>query len=94
MRSEVPRTTTSGILEIAVSTQTHIERLKSRVAELEKTLYGSRVEVHQVTAEIKELQRIIHQRDQQLARLENEKSAQMFQIHVGCISFQFLFNYV
>ena len=84
MRSEVSQTTTLGILEIAASTQTHIERLKSRVAELEKTLYGSRVEVHQVMAEMKQLQRTIHQRDQQVARLENEKRAQQFQ--VGCSS--------
>ena len=38
MRSELSQTTTSGILEMAASTQTHIERLKSRVAELEKRL--------------------------------------------------------
>ena len=82
MRSEVVQTTTSGILEIAASTQTHIERLKSRVAELEKRLYGSRAETHQVMAEMKQLQRTLHQRDEQLARLENEKRAQQFQ--VGC----------
>ena len=82
MRSEVSQTTTSGILEIAASTQTHIERLKSRVAELEKRLYGSRAEVHQVMAEMKQLQCTIHQRDQQLERLENEKRA--VQIQVGC----------
>ena len=81
MRSEASQTTTSGILEIAASTQTHIERLKSRVAELEKRLYGSRAEVHQVTAEMKQLQCTIHQRDQ-VARLENEKRALQFQ--VGC----------
>ena len=82
MRSELSQTTTSGILEMAASTQTHIERLKSRVAELEKRLYGSRAKVHQVMAEMKQLQHTIHQRDEQLARLENEKRAQQFQ--VGC----------
>ena len=81
MRSEISQKTSSGILEIAASTQTHIERLKSRVAELEKRLYGSRAENHQVMAEMKELKRIIHQRDQQVARLENEKRA--VQIQVG-----------
>ena len=82
MRSEASQTTTSGILEIAASTQTHIERLKSRVAELEKRLYGSRAEVHQVTAEMKQLQ---------VARLENEKRAVQFQVgcsnRVWCIPF-------
>ena len=82
IRSELSQTTTSGIPEMAASTQTHIERLKSRVAELEKRLYGSRAKVHQVMAEMKQLQRIIHQRDEQVARLENEKRAQQFQ--VGC----------
>ena len=82
MHSEVVQTTTSEILEMAASTQTHIERLKSRVAELEKRLYGSRAKVHQVMAEMKQLQRTIHQRDEQLTRLENEKRAQQFQ--VGC----------
>ena len=82
MRSEASQTTSSGILEIAASTQTHIERLKSRMAELEKRLYRSRAETHQVTAEMKQLQRTIHQRDQQVARLENEKRALQFQ--VGC----------
>ena len=80
MRSELSQTTTSGILEMAASTQTHIERLKSRVAELEKRLYGSRAEVHQVTVEMKQLQHSIHQRDEQLTRLENEKRAQQFQV--------------
>ena len=84
MRSEASQTTTSGILEMATSTQTHIERLKSRVAELEKRLYGSRAETHQVMAEMKQLQCTIHQRDQQLERLENEKRA--VQIQVGCSS--------
>ena len=74
MRTE---TTTS---EIAASTRTHIERLKSCVAELEKRLYGSRAEVHQVMVEMKQLQRIIHQRNEQVARLENEKRAQQFQV--------------
>ena len=82
MRTDISQTTTSGILDIAASTQTHIERLKSRVAELEKRLYESRAETHQVMAEIKQLQRTIHQRDQQVARLENEKRA--VQIQVGC----------
>ena len=82
IRSEVSQTTTSGIPEMAASTQTHIERLKSRVAELEKRLYGSRAETHQVMVEMKQLEHSIHQRDQQLARLENEKRAQQFQ--VGC----------
>ena len=80
MRSEVSQTTTLGI---AASTQTHTERLKSRVAELEKKLYRSRAEVHQVMAEMKQLQHTIHQRDQQVARLENEKRAVQFQ--VGCV---------
>ena len=84
MRSEASQTTSSGILEIAASTQTHIERLKSRVAELEKRLYGSRAKVHQVMAGMKQLQCTIHQRDQQLERLENEKRA--VQIQVGCSS--------
>ena len=79
MRSE---TTTSGILEIAASTRTHIERLKSRVAKLEKRLYESRAEIHKVMAEMKQLQHTIHQRDQQVAQLENENRAQQFQ--VGC----------
>ena len=91
IRSEASQTTTSGILEIAASTQTHIERLKSRVAELEKRLYRSRAEVHQVTAEMKQLHRTIHQRDQQVARLENEKRAVQFQVgcsnRVWCIPF-------
>ena len=86
MRSEASQTTTSGILEIAASTQTHIERLKSHVAELEKRLYGSRAETHQVMAEMKLLQHTIHQRDQQVARLENEKRALQFQ--VGCSNMQ------
>ena len=73
MRTE---TTTS---EIAASTRTHIERLKSRVAELEKRLHRSRAETHQVM-EMKQLQRIIHQRNEQVARLENEKRAQQFQV--------------
>ena len=55
IRSEISQTTTS---EIAASTQTRIERLKSRVAELEKRLYGSRAEVHQVMAEMKQLQQV------------------------------------
>lgn len=76
MRTEVYQTTTSA------STQTHTERLKSRVAELERRLYGSRAETHQVMVEMKQLQRIIHQRNEQVARLENEKRAQQFQ--VGC----------
>ena len=50
--------------------------------ELEKRLYESRAETHQVMAEIKQLQRTIHQRDQQVVRLENEKRAVQFQ--VGC----------
>ena len=79
MRTEISQTTTS---EIAASTRTHIERLKSRVAELEKRLYRSRAETHQVMVEMKQLQRIIHQRNEQVAQLENEKRAQQFQ--VGC----------
>ena len=82
LHANIVQTTTSEILEIAASTQTHIERLKSRVAELEKRLYGSRAKVHQVMAEMKQLQHTIHQRDQQVARLENEKRAQ--QLQVGC----------
>ena len=95
MRSEASQTTTSGILEIAASTQTQIEhRLKSRVAELEKRLYRSRAEVHQVMAGMKQLQCTIHQRDQ-VARLENEKRA--VQIQVGCSecgAFLFSFSFI
>ena len=63
MRTEISQTTTSGILEIAASTQTHIERLKSRVAELEKRLYGSRVKVHQVMAEMKPSFSVLYTRE-------------------------------
>ena len=56
----------------------YIERLKSRVAELEKKLYESRTEVHQLKAELKErrepdpeMMRLMKQ--VQVLKLENEK---------------------
>lgn len=83
MQSEISQTTASENPEKSAPTQRYIaEQLKSRVAELERRLYGSRAEVHQVMAEMKQLQLTINQRDQQVARLENEKRAVQFQ--VGC----------
>ena len=82
MQSEISQTTASENPEKSAPTQRYIEQLKSRVAELERKLYGSRAEVHQVMAEMKQLQLTINQRDQQVARLENEKRAVQFQ--VGC----------
>ena len=40
--------------EVKEAFEEHIERLKSRVAELEKKLYESRTEVHQMNAEVEE----------------------------------------
>ena len=58
--------------------QEYIERLKSRVAELEKKLYESRTEVHQLKAELEErrepdpeMMRLMKQ--VQVLKLENEK---------------------
>ena len=82
MQSEISQTTDSENPEKSAPTQGYIEQLKSRVAELERRLNGSRAEVHQVMAEMKQLQLTINQRDQQVARLENEKRAVQFQ--VGC----------
>ena len=82
MQSGISQTTASENPEKSAPTQRYIEQLKSRVAELERRLYGSRAEVHQVMAEMKQLQLTINQRDQQVARLENEKRAVQFQ--VGC----------
>ena len=50
----------------------YIERLKSRVAELEKKLYESRTEVHQMKAELEE-RREPDPEINRLMKLENEK---------------------
>ena len=53
----------------------YTERLKSRVAELEKKLYESRTEVHQLKAELEERREPDPEmmRQVQVLKLENEK---------------------
>ena len=55
------------------ASEEHSERLKARVAELEKKLYESRNDVNRVTAELEESEPEINRLMKQVQELQNEK---------------------
>ena len=73
----------TGYYSTPSSTTSHQQLpICTRCLHLEKKLDENRNEVCQITAELETLQHTIHQRNQQIAHLENANRA--IQIQVGC----------